>query len=706
MNLLEALDAPTASPAPPAGSPPGTPAPAVAPTGPPPTITSNRRRLDNRFPVLAFAVRTQGRPWFEVLLTTDRSLFDPAHAARRTPTNFYAGRQDGGLSRATADDTAYVVPAGVLRRFSSATPRPAEIFFTVAAYERPDGPPVLALPVAVLASTAPSVSLSRDFQAQTMAVVLGVPAEKLQPMDTAAPPAAGIASPRDHQGADDVVGVAQSWSSEEDDAIAMEQASAAWFEDPHALALDDATAFDTPVSEPESGYDPVAYEGAFADQAGDDDAMHGLVGEQASNGEVVAHGYEDDAVDEHAEAFDYDDGYDTAASVDDGWSQAAESSWPAGAAEPEQLADADDQRLDDELAMAAADELEPYDGGQGLDAGYDDAPPYDEAQAFDDDAGYDDALAYDDDDEAGAVATALEVPLDIPGKIAIVTKIGRLFESSAAYTGINADTEFSNPRLSQYQRWHVGLSFGLIQFTQDSGGLGQLLRMMRERDPARFREIFGPDADALVEVTNRSGPSGREVPGGRSVRVQPVGGADLWQEPWISRFRAAGAHPPFQAAQNELAVRRHVDPMLAFAAGFGLNTERALAMVVDRGIQMGTGGARRWLTEAIGPIRTDAQRQQALGALGQPDLASFQRTAGVRRDGDFGPLTHAAMVGALRRLGPASPVPIPTRDQMLDAIVARADAAGVFWRRRPQTIRTSREFADVQLTWPAATTSP
>ena len=680
VNLLEAFDAPTASPVTPAPV-----APAPAPAGAPPAITANRRRIDNRFPVLAFSVRTQGRPWFEVLLTTDRTLFDPANAARRTPQNFYAGRQDGGLARATAEETAYVVPAAALRRFAAAVPRPAEIFFTVAAYDRPDGPPYLPLPVAILATTAPSVAISADFQARTTAFVLGVPAEKLQPPDATgvlpAPVAPGEA-------------VAQAWSVPGDEALALDDASDAWFADPQALALDDATAFDAPAPapahEPEPPYDaltddeawPVSSNGHGASAAYEeppaveDVVPYGFEDEPPLDGDPVAQAYDDEPAD--VEALDYDDGFGTAAGNGNGngWSEAAASTWPAGASEPEQLADADDQRLEEELAYEAAD-VEPYD---------DDAP-----------AG---AAADDELDDTG-VAAALEAPLDIPGKIAIVTKIGRLFEASAGYAGINADTEFSNPRLPQYQRWHVGLSYGFIQFTQDSGGLGQLLRMMRERDAARFREIFGPDADALVEVTNRPGPSGSQVPGGRSARVQPVGGADLWTEPWVARFRAAAAHPPFQAAQNELAVRRHVDPMLPFAAGFGLNTERALAMVVDRAIQMGNAGARRWITDAIGPIRTDAQRQQALGALGLTDIAAFQRSAGVRADGDFGPLTHAAMVGALRRLGAASPIPIPTRDQMLDAIVARADAANVFWRRRPHTLRTSREFGDAPLTWTA-----
>jgi len=162
--------------------PPAAAAPPAAPAGPPPTIVANRHRLDDRFPVLGFNIGTQGRPYFEVLLTTSRELFDPANASKRTPSNFYAGRQDGGLARAAAADTAYIVPAGVLRRFADAKPRPAEIFYTVAAYDTPDGAPILALPPQALASSAPSVMLGRDFRAQTMAVVLGVPAEKLQPV--------------------------------------------------------------------------------------------------------------------------------------------------------------------------------------------------------------------------------------------------------------------------------------------------------------------------------------------------------------------------------------------------------------------------------------------------------------------------------------------------------------------------------------------
>ena len=66
----------------------------AAPAGPV-QITPTRQRLDDRFPVLVFTVDTGGRPFFEVLLTTDRSLFDAANAGRRTPATFFASREHG-----------------------------------------------------------------------------------------------------------------------------------------------------------------------------------------------------------------------------------------------------------------------------------------------------------------------------------------------------------------------------------------------------------------------------------------------------------------------------------------------------------------------------------------------------------------------------------------------------------------------------------
>jgi hypothetical protein len=240
----------------------------------------------------------------------------------------------------------------------------------------------------------------------------------------------------------------------------------------------------------------------------------------------------------------------------------------------------------------------------------------------------------------------------------------------------------------------VGLSYGLIQFTQESGSLGRLLAMMRDRDAATFRQIFGDHADELIEVTTAPGPPAAESPDGRSARTQPIDGTDLWDEPWISRFRQAGQVTAFQAAQNELAATAYLDPVVGFAGDMGLDTDRALAMTLDRSVQMGVAGALHWITAAVGPISTPALRQQALAALDFGDLGAFQVAWHLQPDNLWGPLTHAGLVGALRQLGSASPIPLPTLDQMLDAMVRRADADDAFWASRVKRLRTADGFTD------------
>jgi N-acetyl-anhydromuramyl-L-alanine amidase AmpD len=216
---------------------------------------------------------------------------------------------------------------------------------------------------------------------------------------------------------------------------------------------------------------------------------------------------------------------------------------------------------------------------------------------------------------------------------------------------------------------------------------------MQVRDAATFDEIFGAHADELLRVTNAPGPPSREVPGGRSARVQPIGGADLWEEPWLGRFRRAANHRPFQVLQEELAIETFLEPMRQFAAWLGLDTDRALSMVVDRAIQMGQSGARRWIIEVVGPVRTRSQREQALAALGHPNLRSFQEaTEGLEVDGAWGPFSHAAMVAALRALD-ASPIQIPTREEMMDAMVRQS--ADTRWGHRVRELRNSDEFNDI-----------
>jgi peptidoglycan hydrolase-like protein with peptidoglycan-binding domain len=145
---------------------------------------------------------------------------------------------------------------------------------------------------------------------------------------------------------------------------------------------------------------------------------------------------------------------------------------------------------------------------------------------------------------------------------------------------------------------HVGLSFGFIQFTQSGGALGDLLAAMRKKHPVVFDRIFGPDSAELVRVTNMDGPwsvvPDADSPTGkarRNPRVQPVGGADLWKQPWLSRFEEAGNHDALVEVQYEQAVTAYFDRMLVRTAiPFDVRSQKGLTILMDRSVQLGVSG--------------------------------------------------------------------------------------------------------------------
>lgn len=262
------------------------------------------------------------------------------------------------------------------------------------------------------------------------------------------------------------------------------------------------------------------------------------------------------------------------------------------------------------------------------------------------------------------------------------------------YAAVNPDGEYAGRAGTDhpaYQRHHLGLSFGLGGFSQDSGELGQLLTLLRGRNADLFAEFFGPASGELLAVTSRPGPLSRDVEGGRSVRVQPVDGVDLWEEPWLSLFAAAGAARVCQSAQIELAAGLYLDPVVRFAADLGLATERGLAMIFDRVAHRGVTGGLAWVIETVGPLQTPVLLQAALTGLGFEDVESFQRSQpDLLVDQQFGPLTHAALAGAIRGrpdLVPGSPVPVLSYRQMVDTLARRA--TGQPWGDR--MIRLSRD---------------
>jgi hypothetical protein len=225
-----------------------------------------------------------------------------------------------------------------------------------------------------------------------------------------------------------------------------------------------------------------------------------------------------------------------------------------------------------------------------------------------------------------------------------------------------------------------------VSFTQRSGLLGLVLRRAKARADAtgalpvdqQFASLFGPAWERLLRVTDP------ELTPDPEERIAPVEEHVLWEEPWLTRFRAAGHVPYVQAAQNEVAHVELIDPILPLARDLGLVTDRALALLLDRVIHMGLGGGRRFILQALGPIKTESDRTSALAALGYgpDDLAGFQRARGLIVDGKWGPISHAAMIAALRELGPSSPLPIPPPAELVRALLGAAQGSDFEQRMR------------------------
>jgi hypothetical protein len=156
---------------------------------------------------------------------------------------------------------------------------------------------------------------------------------------------------------------------------------------------------------------------------------------------------------------------------------------------------------------------------------------------------------------------------------------------------------------------HIGLSFGILQFTQDGGSLGKLLKRCAKANPEKFKSIFGPTWDQLLTTLNRSGPSGFETGARRGPRVKKVpvhnpatdreDFIDIWERPWTDKFEEFAKVPEFQAIQRELAEEDYLEPILPVLRDLDLESERMVAAAFSGSIHRGPNGMegfirRRW----------------------------------------------------------------------------------------------------------------
>ncbi|MFI5896831.1 peptidoglycan-binding protein [Actinoplanes sp. NPDC051513] len=637
-----------------------------------PTVRATTRALSNAFPSLTLAVDPADCPFFEIVLATSADLFSPSAADRRTADNFYASRQDG-LTRSADAYGRYIAPVGVIAGFARANPDGGRVFYTVVGYADEQGS--AAAPAAspeLLAYAAAGVSMLPGFTGHTRTETLGVPLGMLAPRGAVVARAAGlrrmtpasrglaavprVPADRDRMEGEDGYDMRQRLATTAPATpVPAVQRAAAPVSAPPPPASPPATPAPppppaayapapTPTYEPTPAYAPAPQPApAYAAPPPSPNGAAGVPGSQPTNGlAAVANGHR------------------TAVAAADDWYSDGWDDWDAEG-RPRNLSDGDQT-----------------------------APPADEFDLPD----------------AGPSPTA-PAPADLTRPAAPILPPEAKREIIETYVGadtdlyamVSADAEFTGAAGTDhpaYQRYHLGLSFGIVAFNQDRGELGQLAGLMQRRDPARFAEIFGPDAPALLDVTNRPGPLARDLPEGRSARVQPVAGDDLWTGQWPDRFRAAGAYPPFRGAQIELASGLYLDPVLRFCADLGLATPRGLAIVFDRAAHRGPTGGMAWVVETVGPLQTTALRDAALATIGMASVEEFQRSQpDLLVDDQFGPLTHAALTGILavrQAAGVASPVPLMTYQQMIEALGSRA--TGQPWGDRIVRLVTDPSVGD------------
>lgn len=184
-----------------------------------------------------------------------------------------------------------------------------------------------------------------------------------------------------------------------------------------------------------------------------------------------------------------------------------------------------------------------------------------------------------------------------------------------------------------------GVSYGILQWTQRGGGLARVLRAMHAAAPDAFDMAFGgvQRATALLATVSARTPE---------ARMAPVDGAYLWEEPWVSRFRAAGGPVPERnpprlpapATPLQVAMFQHAagsEYMLAavnIARVLGVTSERAMVLYYNRTVHQGPSvplRAARELAEWYGedPSRRPADPNDVVAQFAWKCAAPFRRTA-------------------------------------------------------------------------------
>lgn len=607
------------------------------------TITPSRRSLQRTEPSLSFTVSAPGFAFFDVILATDPKLFHPEEAHRRTPRNFRSSRQDFEGLPIDLETGLYMVPRAFIHAAIQQEPRPDKLHYIAVAYADETATDGEYSMHRAQFGEAPYVILGADLTAVGLSRILGMSVHRLGSVSSAGRvmqvqnEASRVPMPR-------MIGGLPVASARPNQRAPLNSPS------PVEAVRPTMPPLEAPAPQPNPHgaaarpiiHDPTPMPPRQRAEASEEAAMRATPPPPAPP-EPQNGGFID-------EDYAAQDGHEAAHFVDRDAPTGAESVYDDGLGP-----------LDGDVQAFSAPPPEP--------AVSDPIPPLDDVP------------------QPGAAAAqpgpapAAPAPVPAPPAAEEANWKDNLVQTLLAegvvgrYEALNLDGAFRGRMGADHpyhQVAHDGLSIGPHQANQDSGELGELLALMQAADPASFASIMGEGADAVLQVTSATGPASLDSPGGRSARVQPVMGRDLWEDPWLDKFRALVKHPPFQAAMRAQIITRRLEPMLPVAEALGFDGARGraqlLAMALMTGVQTATSIARA----AANPFDTPAKLASVLEALGAESLQAYQASKGLATTEVADDQTHFSLLQDLRALGPDAPVQVPDPETIMDMLVTTA----------------------------------
>lgn len=579
-------------------------------------VSPSRPHIRRADPSVSFQVVAGTARFFDIIVATDTALFDPQHAHRRTHKNFRSSRQDFQGQPIEIETGFYMLPRAFIRDMVSVTPRPTRMYYVAVAYADQSGQNGLfSVPPEQMSEVTPYVTLADDLHSGNLGKVLGVAVERLGVVNASGRVMSAMTTAPTHQLPEAIGGLPL---------IPMRPAAPQPNIRPAAAP--------PPVVTPEPAPDI-----AVADSAPT------LIETPPSPIEQhpLPSGLESTAPTKDTPFVDNDYAYGASSALPN-----------SSFRDLDALTKAPSDMYDDgygEVTQPTNDITitTPNVPAQGV------IPPLDPAP-----------------NEVSIPAGPLPTPSEDTQDALI--QLTLLESGGGRYDALNLDGAFRG-RFGEthpyFQRAHEGLSVGPHQVSQDSGELGQLLSLMYQADTATFRLIFGAAAQEMLSVVNTAGPSGLELPEGRAARVQRVEGKDLWEEPWVDRFRKAALHAPFQRTMRAHIASSRFIQLEPMAAALGLNEPRGKAMVLSLAISLGAQQAIATLQSAVNPFDTPAKLSAALEALGHTDINGFRHAQSLPPGDQIDTPTHFALITALRTLGSSSPVQIPDAEAIMDMLV-------------------------------------